>query len=71
MKTLYEEHIITLHLLHSHLTEHLLISRMVIPKEDALFKTRPKPKVNVSCVGLVYFQSLVGLRLLLVVYLMN
>ena len=24
-----------------------------------------------SCVGLVYFQSLVGLRLLLVIYLMN
>ena len=41
-------------------------------KEDALFKTRPKLKVNVqSCVELVYFQSLVGLRLLLVVYLMN
>ena len=45
---------------------------MVISKEDALFKTRTKRKVNVqSCVELVYFQSLVGLRLLLVVYLMN
>ena len=43
---------------------------MVIPKEDVLFKTRPKPKVNVqSCVGLVDFQSLVGLRLLLGFYL--
>ena len=48
-----------------------LISCMEIPKEDALFKTRPNHKVNVSCVGLVYFQSLVGLRLLLVIYLMN
>ena len=44
---------------------------MVIPKEDALFKARPNPKVNASCVGLVYFQSQVRLRLLLVVYLMN
>ena len=48
-----------------------LISCMEIPKEDALFKARPNHKVNVSCVGLVYFQSLVGLRLLLVVYLLN
>ena len=45
---------------------------MVIPKEDALFKTRPKsPKQIFSCVGLVDFESLVGLRLLLVVYVMN
>ena len=45
---------------------------MVIPKEDVLFKTRPKPKVNVqSCVGLVNFQSLAGLRLLLGFYLMS
>ena len=42
---------------------------MVISKEDALFKTRPKPKVNVQL--RVYIQSLVGLRLLLVVYLVN
>ena len=26
----------------------LLISRIVISKEEALFKTRPKPKVNVQ-----------------------
>ena len=44
---------------------------MVIPKEDALCKTRAKLEVNVHCVGLVDFQSLVGLRLLLVIYLMN
>ena len=28
--------------------ENLLISRMVISKADALFKTRPKPNVNVQ-----------------------
>ena len=27
---------------------HLLVGRMVISKEDALFITRPKPKVNVQ-----------------------
>ena len=44
---------------------------MVIPKEDTLFKTRPKPKEMASCFGLNYFQILVGLRLLLVLYLIN
>ena len=44
---------------------------MVISKEDALYKPDPSPKGIYSCAGLVYFQSLVGLRLLLVVYLMN
>ena len=39
--------------------------------EDALFKTRPKPKVNVQLRWISLFQSLVALRLLLVVYLMN
>ena len=28
--------------------QHLLISRMVISKEDALFETRPRPKVNIQ-----------------------
>ena len=41
---------------------------MVISKEDALFKTRPpRPKWMSSFVGLVYFQNLVGLRMLLVI----
>ena len=30
------------------LTFNVLISRMVIPKEGALFKTRPQPKVNIQ-----------------------
>ena len=42
---------------------------MVIPKEDVLFKTIPKPEVNVQLHFL--FQSLLGLRLLLVVYPIN
>ena len=40
-------------------------------KEGVLFKTRPKPKVNVQLCWISLFQSLVGLRLLLVVYLMS
>ena len=36
------------HILYLYLTWHLLIGCMVISKEDALFKTRPKPKVNVQ-----------------------
>ena len=28
--------------------QHLLISRLVISKEDALFETRPRPKVNIQ-----------------------
>ena len=44
---------------------------MVISNEDAL-KPDPSPKrMFSSYVGLVYFQSLVGLRLLPVVYLMS
>ena len=71
MKALYEEHSSKTFIYYTylHLTQHLLISRMVISKEDALFKTRPKPKVNVQL--RVYIQSLVGLRLLLVVCLVN
>ena len=46
---------------------------MMISKKDALFKTRPnKPAKWMSrYVGLVCFQSLVGLRLVLVVCLMS
>ena len=44
---------------------------MVLSKGDAYLKPDPSPKWMSSCVGLVYFQSLVGLRLMLVVYLMN
>ena len=42
-------------------------------KRKPLFKTRPKPKVNVQLcwISLLIFLCLVGLRLLLVVYLMN
>ena len=35
-------------LLYLHLTKHLLISPIVISKEDAIFKTRSKPKENVQ-----------------------
>ena len=38
---------------------------MVIPKEEVLFKARPSSKEMSSCVGLVYFKSLVWLRILL------
>ena len=44
---------------------------MVIPKEDALFKTRPNPKVNVRLGWISLFSKSSGLRLVLVVYLMN
>ena len=37
-----------LHLLYLQLTQHLSISPMLISKEDALFKNRPKPKVSVQ-----------------------
>ena len=40
-------------------------------KKIHYLKPDPSPKRMSSCVGLVYFQSLVVLRLLLVVYLMN
>ena len=39
------------------LTQHLLISRMVISKEDALFKTRRKPKVNVQLCWISLFSK--------------
>ena len=40
-------------------------------KKMHYLKPDPSPKSMSSCFGLVYFQRLVGLRLLLVVYLMN
>ena len=33
------------------------MSHMVIPKEDALFKTRPKPKVNVQLCWISLFSK--------------
>ena len=35
-------------MLYLNLTQHLLINHLPIPKKDALFKTRPKLKVNVQ-----------------------
>ena len=55
-----------------YLTKHLLISR--IPwwyyKKMHYLKPGPSPKWMSSCVGLVYFQSLVVLRLQLLVFIL-
>ena len=53
MKTLSEEH--------SSKTVITIINDMVIPKEDALFKEHQARSKCSVCIGLVYFQSLVGL----------
>ena len=53
MKTLCEEHSSKIYIQR----KHLLISRMVISKEDTLFKIRPKPKVNVQLCWISLFSK--------------
>ena len=50
MKILYEQHSNETYIYHTYIycSKHSLIGRIVVPKEDALFKTRPKPKVSVQ-----------------------
>ena len=44
---------------------------MVIPKEDTLFKTRPKPKVNAQLRWISLFSTAIWVKTTARVYLMS